>query len=164
MMLTCIGLVCFELLPPRPLPLCPLPLYLFPSSPLPSSSAPSAPSFLPPFLPAQVLTNFLLPATRDAHHRVRWAALNAIAQLCNDYAPDFERENHALIMPVLIEVRSGQPRWKRKSHLECPMQWAWLPSFISNSDHSSHAAMFLLFSSSKSNVDHSAFNNCPLYA
>lgn len=55
---------------------------------------------------SQVLTNFLLPATRDAHHRVRWAALNAIAQLCNDYAPDFERENHALIMPVLIEVCS----------------------------------------------------------
>ncbi len=49
-----------------------------------------------------VLQKFVLPFLGDAHHRVRWSAINAVAQMCNDYAPSFQTEQHAVIMPALI--------------------------------------------------------------
>ena len=52
----------------------------------------------------EVLHTFVLPAMRDAHHRVRWAAVNACAQLCNDYAPDFQREHGAAAMPAIVAM------------------------------------------------------------
>jgi hypothetical protein len=50
----------------------------------------------------EVLQNFVFPGLRDTHHRVRYAAVNCLAQLCNDYAPDFQREHHQVVMQNLL--------------------------------------------------------------
>ena len=55
------------------------------------------------------------PAVRllqDPHPRVRWAAINAIGQMCTDLGPELQARAHAAVLPGLIGVMddSGNPR------------------------------------------------------
>ena len=48
----------------------------------------------------------------DDHPRVRWAAINAIGQMCTDLGPELQHRAHAAVMPGLIRVMddAGNPR------------------------------------------------------
>lgn len=50
------------------------------------------------------LIGLILPRMQDEHPRVRWASLNAIGQLAHDFAPYFQSEFHAEIMPRVINM------------------------------------------------------------
>jgi HEAT repeat protein len=43
----------------------------------------------------------LAPLFSDAHPRVRWAALNALGQLCMDLGPELQESAHAVTMSCL---------------------------------------------------------------
>ena len=53
-----------------------------------------------------------LRALGDPHPRVRWAAINALGQLCTDLAPELQSRTHASVLPGLIAVMedTGNPR------------------------------------------------------
>ena len=40
----------------------------------------------------------------DPHPRVRWAACQALGQLCTDLGPDLQEEQHARVMPALLAL------------------------------------------------------------
>jgi hypothetical protein len=48
----------------------------------------------------------------DPHPRVRWAAINALGQLCTDLGPEMQQRAHATVLPGLIAVMddAGNPR------------------------------------------------------
>src|SRR5690349_4876843 len=49
------------------------------------------------------LVNVIVPmASTDKHTRVRWAAMNALAQLCTDFAGDFQKKYHDKVMPLYL--------------------------------------------------------------
>ncbi|KAJ4456603.1 putative Ran-binding protein 6 [Paratrimastix pyriformis] len=52
------------------------------------------------------LVAMIQPAFQDPHPRVRWASVNAIGQMCNDFSPDFQRRFHAQVMPALARLMS----------------------------------------------------------
>ena len=49
---------------------------------------------------------------RDPHARVRWAACQAVGQLCTDLGPELQEAEHARLLPGLMAVMDdfGQPR------------------------------------------------------
>ena len=48
----------------------------------------------------------------DPHAKVRWAACQALGQLCTDLGPDLQQDEHARILPGLMAVMGdfSQPR------------------------------------------------------
>jgi hypothetical protein len=50
------------------------------------------------------LVALVLPRMEDEHPRVRWASLNAIGQLTHDFAPQFQANFHADVMPRVIAM------------------------------------------------------------
>eukprot|EP00163_Fabomonas_tropica_P032121 TRINITY_DN791_c2_g1_i2.p1 TRINITY_DN791_c2_g1~~TRINITY_DN791_c2_g1_i2.p1 ORF type:complete len:1179 (+),score=350.01 TRINITY_DN791_c2_g1_i2:145-3537(+) len=54
------------------------------------------------------LFGHVCPMVQDPHHRVRHAAINTLGQICNDFAPDVERNFHALIVPTLVQALSRE--------------------------------------------------------
>lgn len=52
----------------------------------------------------QQLTELCLQGCRDPHAKVRWAACQAIGQLCNDLSPDYQETQHASLIPALATL------------------------------------------------------------
>eukprot|EP00727_Mastigamoeba_balamuthi_P011986 m51a1_g741 putative arm repeat superfamily protein isoform 1 (1083) ;mRNA; f:497898-501852 len=52
------------------------------------------------------IMNFITPLLTDTHPRVRWAAANCIGQLCTDFAPEYQQENAATLVPQMLNVMS----------------------------------------------------------
>lgn len=50
----------------------------------------------------------LQSATSDPHPRVRWAAVNAIGQLCTDLGPKLQEKAHSQILPALLGAMEDQ--------------------------------------------------------
>jgi len=48
------------------------------------------------------LVGMCLQGARDSHAKVRWAACQAIGQLCTDLGPDLQDSQHAAVLPVLM--------------------------------------------------------------
>mmetsp|Transcript_8735 Transcript_8735/g.11822 ORF Transcript_8735/g.11822 Transcript_8735/m.11822 type:complete len:1130 (+) Transcript_8735:104-3493(+) len=48
----------------------------------------------------------------DPHARVRWAAIHAVGQTCTDLGPDLQQQEHARLLPALLQVMDdhAQPR------------------------------------------------------
>ena len=48
----------------------------------------------------------------DPHAKVRWAACQALGQLCTDLGPELQQDEHARILPGLMAVMGdfSQPR------------------------------------------------------
>jgi len=53
---------------------------------------------------------------RDPHPRVRWAAINAVGQLCTDLAPAMQAVAHATIAPALVSVLSQGEHLRVQAH------------------------------------------------
>lgn len=49
---------------------------------------------------------------QDPHAKVRWAACQAVGQMCTDLGPDIQNDEHAVIVPALTEVMKdfNEPR------------------------------------------------------
>eukprot|EP01012_Entosiphon_sulcatum_P040612 TRINITY_DN542_c0_g1_i1.p1 TRINITY_DN542_c0_g1~~TRINITY_DN542_c0_g1_i1.p1 ORF type:complete len:1085 (-),score=290.63 TRINITY_DN542_c0_g1_i1:1051-4281(-) len=50
------------------------------------------------------IVHMLLRHLDDHHERVRWAAVHAIAQYCNDFQPGFQLTFHAQVLPALMRM------------------------------------------------------------
>lgn len=55
---------------------------------------------------------WLLQGLQDPHAKVRWAACQAVGQMCTDLGPDIQNDEHAVIVPALTEVMKdfNEPR------------------------------------------------------
>ena len=53
-----------------------------------------------------------LQGLRDPHAKVRWAACQALGQMCTDLGPNIQEEQHQNILPGLMAVMDdfGEPR------------------------------------------------------
>eukprot|EP00158_Paraphelidium_tribonemae_P008592 Partr_v1_DN28622_c1_g1_i1_m50537 putative importin len=63
---------------------------------------------------AAKLIDMIIPRLlADTHPRVRYAACNAIGQLCTDFAPVLQENHHSVIVPAICETMAlvGQPRY-----------------------------------------------------
>lgn len=49
---------------------------------------------------------------QDPHPKVRWAACQAVGQMCTDLGPDIQNDEHATIVPALTQVMKdfNEPR------------------------------------------------------
>eukprot|EP00898_Chlorokybus_atmophyticus_P005983 jgi/Chlat1/6386/Chrsp44S05759 len=58
------------------------------------------------------VVGWVLASFSDPHPRVRWAAINAIGQLCTDLGPDLQQSQHAQVLPALLHAMedTGAPR------------------------------------------------------
>ncbi|PVI07059.1 importin subunit beta-3 [Periconia macrospinosa] len=55
--------------------------------------------------------DLVLPALRDPHPRVRWAACNAVGQMSTDFAGTMQEKYHQVVLPSIIPVlESSEPR------------------------------------------------------
>ncbi|KAF2641308.1 ARM repeat-containing protein [Massarina eburnea CBS 473.64] len=55
--------------------------------------------------------DLVLPALRDSHSRVRWAACNAVGQMSTDFAGTMQEKYHQVVLPSIIPVlESSEPR------------------------------------------------------
>lgn len=55
--------------------------------------------------------DLVLPALRDPHPRVRWAACNAVGQMSTDFAGTMQEKYHQVVLPNIIPVlESSEPR------------------------------------------------------
>ena len=54
----------------------------------------------------------MLQGLQDPHAKVRWAACQAVGQMCTDLGPDIQNDEHATIVPALTEVMKdfNEPR------------------------------------------------------
>ena len=54
----------------------------------------------------------LMQGLQDPHAKVRWAACQAVGQMCTDLGPDIQNDEHAVIVPALTEVMKdfNEPR------------------------------------------------------
>ena len=60
----------------------------------------------------KVSADILVQGLRDVHAKVRWAACQAVGQLCTDLGPDMQEAEHARLLPGLMSVMDdfSQPR------------------------------------------------------
>lgn len=49
-----------------------------------------------------IVNQMLLPKMSDPHPRVRYAACNAIGQMCTDFEPTIQKKCHEKIVPVSL--------------------------------------------------------------
>ena len=60
------------------------------------------------------VVNAVLPYVQDSHHRVRYAACNALGQMANDFAPKLQNKFHDKVHMSLWkrwgEAREGEKR------------------------------------------------------
>ncbi len=63
-------------------------------------------------------------ATTDKHSRVKWAALNCLAQLATDFGTGFCRSYHAKVMPLFISLlnQNNPPRYTARFCLPLHLQ------------------------------------------
>ncbi|KAI1286009.1 Importin-5 [Halotydeus destructor] len=67
-----------------------------------------------PLLPE--LVDGILPYLRDAHHRVRHSACNALGQMATDFSPDFQEKFHTKIIPELLTIMDDQSNPRVQAH------------------------------------------------
>ncbi|KAI5065336.1 hypothetical protein GOP47_0020031 [Adiantum capillus-veneris] len=48
------------------------------------------------------VVNMVLNSFQDSQPKVRWAAINAIGQLCTDLGPDLQKQFHQKVLPALV--------------------------------------------------------------
>lgn len=65
-------------------------------------------------LPA--IVGMLLKHFMDPHPRARWAAINAVGQLCTDFGPDLQNTLHAQVLPALVSVMEDAAQPRVQSH------------------------------------------------
>ena len=46
----------------------------------------------------------VLQGLQDSHPKVRWAACQALGQMCTDLCPELQEEEHARILPALMSL------------------------------------------------------------
>jgi len=58
------------------------------------------------------LVDMCMQGMQDPHPRVRWAACQAVGQMCTDLGPDIQQQEHGRILPALMAAMkdSGSPR------------------------------------------------------
>lgn len=54
----------------------------------------------------------VIQGLQDPHPKVRWAACQAVGQMCTDLGPDIQNDEHAVILPALTQVMKdfNEPR------------------------------------------------------
>ncbi|CAD5118222.1 DgyrCDS6944 [Dimorphilus gyrociliatus] len=62
------------------------------------------------------LISAVLPFLHDNHPRVRYAACNAVGQMCSDFGPTLQKSCHQIIMPALLNLLSQESIPKVQSH------------------------------------------------
>ena len=50
------------------------------------------------------VVNAVLPYVQDQHHRVRYAACNALGQMANDFAPKLQNKYHEKVTIILYTI------------------------------------------------------------
>lgn len=50
------------------------------------------------------LTDMCIKGLQDAHPKVRWAACQALGQMCTDLGPEIQNQGHAKILPALMAL------------------------------------------------------------
>lgn len=55
-------------------------------------------------VPSLTHSSSALQGAVDKHPRVRWAACQALGQMCTDLGPDLQEEQHATVLPMLIHL------------------------------------------------------------
>jgi len=58
----------------------------------------------------------ILPFFQDPHPRVRWAACNTAGQMSSDFGPEFQKNFHGQVLPVLIAVMDDRDNPRVQSH------------------------------------------------
>ena len=53
---------------------------------------------------------------QDAHPKVRWAACQAVGQMCTDLCPELQEEEHSRILPALMAVMDDFENPRVQSH------------------------------------------------
>lgn len=68
------------------------------------------PLICPTFLEYQVMHSF--QGLLDPHAKVRWAACQALGQMCTDLGPELQSSQHSRVLPGLMAVMDdfSQPR------------------------------------------------------
>ncbi|XP_065887453.1 importin-5-like isoform X2 [Dysidea avara] len=69
----------------------------------------------------EAVVDTILPFCQDQHHRVRFAACNAIGQLANDFAPTLQRKFHAKVVPALFVAMGDFPNPRVQAHAGAAM-------------------------------------------
>ncbi|CAL1533984.1 unnamed protein product [Lymnaea stagnalis] len=67
----------------------------------------------------QMLTNIVdavLPFAIDPHPRVRYAACNALGQLCTDFGPNCQKKFHNKIVPALVSILDDEANPRVQAH------------------------------------------------
>jgi hypothetical protein len=70
--------------------------------------------FLVPHLPNVVA--MVLPMFQDVHPRVRWAACNCAGQMASDFAPGFQKQFHAQVLPCFVLLMDDVANPRVQSH------------------------------------------------
>jgi hypothetical protein len=58
----------------------------------------------------------VLPYCQDSHHRVRYAACNALGQMSNDFSPKIQEKFHDKIIPTLLAVFDDHQNPRVQAH------------------------------------------------
>nr|CAB3256613.1 importin-5 [Phallusia mammillata] len=64
----------------------------------------------------QQVVDAVLPFLHDQHPRVRYAACNAVGQMCTDFATTMQKQFHAKIVPALCSVLEDQNNPRVQAH------------------------------------------------
>ncbi|XP_076804847.1 importin-5-like [Clavelina lepadiformis] len=67
------------------------------------------------------IVNAVLPFLGDAHPRVRYAACNAIGQMCTDFAPTMQKQYNSKIVPSLCSTLNDQSNPRVQAHAGAAM-------------------------------------------
>ncbi|KAJ1548515.1 hypothetical protein HK405_002894 [Cladochytrium tenue] len=62
------------------------------------------------------IVKLVVPYLRDAHTRVRYAACNAVGQLCTDFAPKIQNENGQVILENLVPLMDDATNPRIQAH------------------------------------------------
>ncbi|KAK3251341.1 Importin-5 [Cymbomonas tetramitiformis] len=62
------------------------------------------------------ISDMCLAKVTDPHPRVRWAAVHAIGQMCTDLGPALQKEQHARILPAILQVMEDHANPRVQAH------------------------------------------------
>lgn len=62
------------------------------------------------------IVNSILPFLRDSHPRVRYAACNALGQMCTDFAPTMQKQFHDKLVPALYTTMDDVKNPRVQAH------------------------------------------------
>lgn len=64
----------------------------------------------------EIVNSMVLSSVNDQHPRVRYAACNAIGQMCTDFAPTVQKKCHEKIVPALLAALVDLPAPRVAAH------------------------------------------------